>query len=179
MYVIHELVQPETLEEAYSVLTARPDSTVLGGGAYLRLGSRQIGTAIDLSGLKLDFINELADGIAIGAMTTLRQIELHPVFQSYFNGVLSLAAGQIMGVQFRNIATAGGSVYGKYGFSDFITPLLALDAEVELFKGGRMTLEQFLDSPGSKDILTRILLKKSQTQAVYLNLRNRQLIIRC
>lgn len=38
----------------------------------------------------------------------------------------------IVGVQFRNLATVGGSLWGRFGFSDVLTLLLALDAQVEL-----------------------------------------------
>ena len=49
----------------------------------------------------------------------------------------------IVGVQFRNLATVGGSIYGRFGFSDVLTEFMALGAEVELFHGGRMPLEEF------------------------------------
>lgn len=172
MFTIHDLAQPATVEEAYRILVSNQNSAVLGGCTYLRLGTKKIGTAIDLSKLNLAFIKEKDDEIEIGAMTTFRQVETHPVFKKNFNGVLATAISQIMGVQFRNIATVGATVFSKYGFSDLITPLLALDTEVELFKGGRMLLEKFLDQPNERDILTGILVKKNRRKAVYLNFRN-------
>ena len=33
----------------------------------------------------------------------------------------------IVGVQFRNCATIGGSIWGRYGFSDVLTMFLAMD----------------------------------------------------
>ena len=42
----------------------------------------------------------------------------------------------IVGVQFRNLATVGGSVFGRFGFSDVLTLLLALEARVVLYRGG-------------------------------------------
>lgn len=171
MFTILNLVQPETVEEAYRELTDK-NGTVLGGCAFLRLGSQRIGTAVDLSKLNLDYIKELDDSIEIGAMATFRDVETSPVLNEYFNGVLSQSVSHIMGVQFRNIATVGATVYAKYGFSDLITPLLALDTEVELYKGGRMPLEEFLDRPNEKDILTGIFIKKNPRKAVYHNLRN-------
>lgn len=172
MFTIHDLVQPLTIKEAYQALTANSNSTVLGGCAFLRLGSQKIGTAIDLSKLDLDYIKELPDYIEIGAMTTFRAVETNPVLIELFNGLLPKAVSYIMGVQFRNIATVGATVYAKYGFSDLITPLLALDTEVELYKGGRMPLEEFLDKPHKQDILTRIFIKKNERKAAYHNLRN-------
>jgi 16S rRNA (guanine527-N7)-methyltransferase len=45
------------------------------------------------------------------------------------------------------LVKVGGSVYAKYGFSDLITALLALDNEVQLYKGGRMSFAEFLARP--------------------------------
>jgi CO/xanthine dehydrogenase FAD-binding subunit len=171
MFTIAELIQPHTVEEAYNALLEKPDNTILGGCAFLRLGSKKIATAIDLSQCNLSQIIEREDEIELGAAVTYRAVETAPVFSQYFNGVLPRAVGHIIGVQFRNTVTVGASVYSKYGFSDFITALLALDAEVELFKAGRMTLAEFLEKPYSRDILTRIFIKKEARVAAYQDLR--------
>lgn len=171
MFTIDNLVQPETFEEAHQVLTAKRNNIILGGGAYLRLGSQRIDTAVDLSKLNLSFIKEQDEYITLGCMTTFRDVEVSPVLNECFNGILPKAVSNVVGVQFRNIATVGASVYAKYGFSDLITALLALDTEVELFKGGRMSLEKFLNKPLEKDILTRILIKKNARKAAYQHLR--------
>ena len=67
----------------------------------------------------------------------------------------------IVGVQFRNCATVGGSIYGRFGFSDVLTLFLALDCEVELYRAGRMPLAQFAAMPYDRDILTHICLRKT------------------
>jgi CO/xanthine dehydrogenase FAD-binding subunit len=77
----------------------------------------------------------------------------------------------VIGVQFRNTVTVGASVYSKYGFSDLITALLVLDTEVELFKGGRLPLAEFLEKPFPRDILTKVLIRKDNRVAAYHNLR--------
>ena len=61
-----------------------------------------------------------------------------------------------MGVQFRNTATVGGSVFARFGFSDVATLLLALDARVRLYKGGEMPLEAFQRAPFARDILLSV-----------------------
>lgn len=172
MFTVMNLVQPETLEEAYSILASRKNNTVLGGCAFLRMTSKKIGTAIELSKLNLDYIKEVDDYIEIGATTNFRELEVNELINRYFNGVLGQAVKDIIGVQFRNVVTIGATVFSKYGFSDLIPALLALDTEVELFKGGRMSLEEFLNKPYEKDILTKILIKKNQRKAIYKNLRN-------
>ncbi|WP_425806285.1 FAD binding domain-containing protein [Desulfitobacterium sp. Sab5] len=174
MFTIREWVQPATLEEAYTTLISKKMNTVLGGCLFLKMGSKRIGTAIDLShpNLELKGITEHDEWFEIGAMTTFREIETYAAFQNYFQGVLPKSVSDVIGVQFRNGVTVGASVFSKYGFSDLITVLLALDAEVELFHGGRKTLQEFLDQPYKKDILTKIWLRKNNRKASYQNLRN-------
>ena len=134
MFTLMELVQPQSLEEAYEILMKRKNNIVIGGSAFLRMGEKRIGTGIDLSNLNLNLIEETSDYIEIGAMTTLRDLEVSPILNKYFNGVIGNCVKDIIGVQFRNVVTVGASVFSKYGFSDLIVALLSLDTEVELYK---------------------------------------------
>lgn len=170
--IIKEYFKPTNLKEAYSLVEEK-NAVIFGGGAFVRLGAKEIDIAMDLTNLNLDFIEEKEDIIEIGSMTTLRKIEIDTVMKNNFSGMVSDAAAAIMGVQLRNIATVGGTVYGKYGFSDFNTALLALDTYVELFKGGRVSLKDFLqDKKRVKDIVTKIIIKKDNRKAVFQSLRN-------
>lgn len=171
MFTLNALVQPDNLAETYQILSDKRNNTILGGCAFLKMGSKRIGTAIDLTNLKLDYIKEQEGFIEIGAMTSLRELETHKLFNEYFNGVLPKSVHNIIGVQFRNGVTVGASVYAKYGFSDLLTALLVLDTEVELYKSGRMSLVDFLNRPKEKDILVRLWIKKTDRQATYLSLR--------
>ncbi len=172
MFTVEKLLRPNSTKEAYDTLVSKKNNIVLGGCAFLRLSSRNISTAIDLSKLELDYIKDQKDYIEVGAYTTFRDIEIHPLFIENFNGVISKAVGNVIGIQFRNIVTIGASIFSKYGFSDLITALLALDTEVELYQAGRMSLEEFLKRPYEKDLLTRVFIKKDQRKAVYQDLRN-------
>ena len=172
MFTVVDLVQPETLEEAYSILMSKKNNTLLGGCAFLRMGSKKIGTAVELSKLDLNYIKEVEDYIEIGAYTSLRELEVNEITKKYFDGILGKAVGDIIGIQFRNVVTIGATVFSKYGFSDLITALLALDTEVELYKGGRMSLEEFLKRPYEKDILVKILIRKQNRKAIYDSFRN-------
>ena len=49
-------------------------------------GHSRINTAIDLSGLGLDKIEENDDEFRIGCMVTLRQLEVHDGFNQYTGG---------------------------------------------------------------------------------------------
>ncbi len=172
MFRMLAVAQPDTLAEAYKILTAKRFNTVLGGCAWLRMGSLAIPTGVDLAKLNLTYINDFADTIEIGAMATLRAIEKSRALTEYGNGILPQAVSNIIGVQFRNVATVGGSVFARFGFSDVITALLALDAEVELYKGGRMSLAEFLDKPRAKDLLIKVIIHKTERTAAYQALRN-------
>ncbi len=99
------------------------------------MGNRNVTTAIDLSGLGLDTITETEEEFVIGCMTPLRDLELHEGLHAYTHGAMKESLRHIVGVQFRNCATVGGSIWGRFGFSDVLTMFLALDTEVELFKG--------------------------------------------
>lgn len=169
--IIKEYLKPESIDEAYNMLQKK-GAIILGGGAFLHLQRIEAEAAVDLSKLGLSFIEEKGDSIEIGAYTTLREIEESELLKGYFNGILSKVTGLVMGVQVRNTATIGGTVYGKYGFSDIITALSVLDAEVELYKEGRIPFETFLSNKIEKDILTKIILKKDDRKAVFNNIRN-------
>ncbi len=171
MFSVRNYVKAKSLEEAYE-LNQKKTSVVLGGTVWLKMGNRQIQTAIDLSDLGLDKIEETEDAFSIGAMVSLRQLETHKGLHEYFHGALKEATRHIVGVQFRNCATVGGSVYGRFGFSDILTCLLAMDTYVEMFQGGIIPLKQFIDMPYDRDILVRVIIKKDNRQVVYLSHRN-------
>jgi len=167
MFTIQKLVQPDSLAEAYHLLTAQKNNVILGSCAFLRLGSQRIGTAIDLSRCALTHITETEQDVRIGAMATLRDLETSPTLHAIGSGVIPGAVSHVVGVQFRNSATIGGSVFSKYGFSDLLPPLLALDTEVQLHQGGRMALADFLLAPYRKDILTEVIVRKTAHSAAY------------
>ena len=171
MMTIQNYVRAQSLEQAYE-LNQNKRSRVLGGMLWLKMTSLTVPTAIDLSGLGLDAIEESQEGFSIGAMVTLRQLELHPGLNQYTQGAVAGAVRDIVGVQFRNMATVGGSIFGRFGFSDVLTVFLALDAYVELYKGGVIPLEDFSQMPPDRDILVRIIVKKRPLRCVYSAMRN-------
>ena len=120
MFTIETLHQPQTLSEVKQLVEKFPDITILGGCGFLKLSSRKIPVALDLSRCELDRIRETEQQIEIGAMVTLRDIEKNPALNQWFDGALPKAVSHILGVQFRSCATIGASVYSKYGFSDIV-----------------------------------------------------------
>ncbi len=171
MLKIKEYVKAESLEQAWEMNQKR-STKILGGMLWLKMSSQTIQTAVDLSGLGLDQIEETEVAFSIGCMVTLRQMEQHPGLAAYTDGAMAESVRHIVGVQFRNLATVGGSLFGRYGFSDVLTFLLALDAEVELYKGERMPLAVFAESPRDNDILVRVIIHKTPLKCIYLSHRN-------
>ena len=116
MLTIQNYVKAKTLDEAYELNQAR-NSRVMGGMMWMRLGNARVKTVIDLSELELNKIEETDHVFKIGAMCTLRQLETHQGLNEYSKGNIAKALSPIVGVQFRNQATVGGSIFGRYGFS--------------------------------------------------------------
>lgn len=77
MMTIREYKRVESLEEAWE-LNQKKANRVIGGMIWLKMRPGNVGTAIDISGLGLDQIEETEDAFEIGAMVTLRQLEEHP-----------------------------------------------------------------------------------------------------
>lgn len=171
MLSIDHYVQVTSLAEAYDTLVSVPGSVVLGGCGFLRLGARRIGTAIDLSRLGLDCIAEVGSTVEMGAMTSLRMIETHPLTAGLGNGVLPRALAHIVGVQFRHCATLGGTVAGRYPFSDPLTVLVALDATVQLYRQGQVVLAEYLTAKADPDIVEKIILPRDGRLAAFTSLR--------
>ena len=167
MFSLKEYITVKNLQEAYELLNQNKNNVVLGGLLWLKMGNKNYNRGIDLSQLGLDTIIENESEIEIGCMTTLRQIETSSVLNTYFDGIVAGSVKNIVGVQFRNCATLGGSVYSRFGFSDLLTALLALDSYVHMHGGGIMPLEQFITMPYQKDILVKIIIKKDGRSASY------------
>lgn len=171
MLKIKNYVKAESLEQAYE-LNQKKSACVLGGMVWLKMGNRNVATAIDLSGLGLDTIRETEEEFIIGCMTSLRALETNESLHAYTKGTVRESLRHIVGVQFRNCATVGGSIWGRYGFSDVLTMFLGLDAWVELYKGGRIPLDRFAEMKKDRDILVNVIVKKVPLKTVYLSQRN-------
>lgn len=155
----------QTLDEAYA-LNAKKSTVIVAGNMWLRMCGMRRQTALDLSALGLDFIKEDEQGFTIGAMTTLRTMETHAALNTAFGGVFARAFEPIVGTQFRNSATVGGSVFSRFGFSDVSTLLLAMGAKVVTHARGEVPLDEFQKEKWDRDILTAIRIEKGRSAAI-------------
>jgi len=159
---IKEYFKAPSLDQAYTALLEDDSNILIAGGAWLRQSNKLVNKAIDITMIGLNEITATDNTIEIGAMASLRQIETSDLVKKQCNGILCEAINHIMGVGIRNIATLGGSVMGKYAFSDLFTPLLVMDASLIFYKKGEMTVTDFLNTKKmEKDILIKIVLPKT------------------
>lgn len=166
MLQIKQYAKVTSLDEAYE-LNQKKNNVIIGGMHWLKMSSKMVGTAIDLSGLGLDQIIETDDEFEIGCMASLRDIECHEGLNAYTDNAVRDAVKDIVGVQFRNTATVGGSIFGRYGFSDILTIFLALDTRVVLHKAGELSLAEYADMKPDRDIVVKLIVKKSPVKVAY------------
>lgn len=172
MFYYNQYVRAQSLDEAYELYQKKPNF-VLGGMLWLKMKNKTLGTAIDLCDLGLDQIDEDENEFRIGAYATLRQIETHEALNAYTHGAIAESVRHIVGVQFRNVATVGGSIWGRFGFSDVMTIFRALGARVQLHKAGIMDLDEFAALPRTtRDVLVSVIVPKNAKGVVYLSQRN-------
>jgi CO/xanthine dehydrogenase FAD-binding subunit len=162
---IKEYRRAASLEEAWELLKKSRRNRLLGGCTFLRRTRLVIQTGIDLIDLGLEYIRETGENIHIGAYTSLRDMETSGILQKEFDGAFTRLLEHFIGVQLRSHITIGAHVYSRFGFSDIIPVLMASNARVRLYRGGEMTLKDFMASPCKNikaDILTEIILPKEK-----------------
>src|SRR5271169_3064722 len=110
-----ELVQPNSIADAQKVLEQQGENGwVLAGGMdsfdWLKDRIKKPKVVVDLSGVsELKGVRTTADGIEIGAMTTLTEVVQHPVIREKYS-LLATGAELVASPQIRNQGTLGGNV---------------------------------------------------------------------
>ena len=110
-----ELYQPTDEATALALAnTLGSDGWLLGGGqdTYGWLKDRNKTPAAMIELTQVDAwkgIRETADGVEIGAVTTITEIATNPLIQSKY-ALLSTAAGRVASPQIRNVGTLGGNL---------------------------------------------------------------------
>lgn len=157
-----------SLEDAYQKLNENPKNAIIGGGLWMKKTGMSYETLIDLSLLGLDQIKEDKEYIHVGSMVSLRDYEKNPAINALFDGKVAFSAREVLGPAFRNTATIGGTVYGRYPFSDVLCGLLPLDVKVKLYPEQEMTLDEFINFRGKiSGIITEIIIKKEEGRGYF------------
>jgi xanthine dehydrogenase YagS FAD-binding subunit len=110
-----ELLQPTSIADAQKLLSQQgEDGWVLAGGLdsfdWLKDRIKKPKVVVDLSGVtELKGVRATADGIEVGAMTTLTEVVQHPLIKERYE-LLADAAELVASPQIRNQGTIGGNV---------------------------------------------------------------------
>jgi len=135
---VEAFYRPATVREALQLLqrgkgSARivagcTDVVVEPRGHTGRQPDRPVRFLIDITHAGLSYVRRRAASWAIGATTTMAQIEESAEVRGLAGGLLSRAAATCGSVQIRNMATVGGNMANGSPAADLAAPLLALDA---------------------------------------------------
>jgi xanthine dehydrogenase YagS FAD-binding subunit len=122
-----DLFQPTQLKDALSILDSYgKDAWKMAGGydslVWFKERIKRPKAVVDLMGIEeMHGIKETPDGVEIGALTTLTEVERHPVIQAKYR-LLADAVGKAASPQIRNAGTIGGNasqdarcLYYRYG----------------------------------------------------------------
>jgi CO/xanthine dehydrogenase FAD-binding subunit len=140
-----------TVDEALALLGGRDGSRPVAGGTDLAIVLADNPAAppllVDIAGIPaLRGVRRTADGLSIGAATTIAEIAARDDLPACLNqGARAIGSPQI-----RNLATVGGNVCNASPCGDTLSPLVALDAAFVLSSraGTRIVpAEQFFVGP--------------------------------
>ncbi|KAA8885661.1 xanthine dehydrogenase family protein subunit M [Nocardia colli] len=124
-----EYFRADTIEDAVTAVSARPDAAYLAGGTnlvdHMKLGVAGPTLLVDIGHLALDRITELpGGGLRIEAGVSNTDVAAHPLVRTRYpaltRALLSGASGQL-----RNLATTGGNLLQRTRcvyFQDITTP---------------------------------------------------------
>jgi CO/xanthine dehydrogenase FAD-binding subunit len=175
-----DFFQPATLAEACRLLSENgPGGRFLAGGTDLVIALKEKGLVprylVDLKRLPgLTGIREHSDGsMTIGALTTMRDIEISPLITKKYP-FLAQSAAEVGSIQIRNRATIGGNMANATPSADTAPALIALDASARIVgvNGERtVVLEDFFKGPGqtvmsADEILTEIAVPETSPRLV-------------
>ena len=165
---VNEYYRASSLEDAYQKLQEDPRNVILAVGLWTKKMGQNYNALIDVSTLGLNKISETKDEVIVGSMTTQRDFENSDIVRKLFNDAIAFSVREVMGVNFRNLATIGGSIMGRYPFSDVITGLLPYDVSLEFYPKKSLTLEEYLKYQGKLNaILIAIHIKKANGNGFY------------
>jgi carbon-monoxide dehydrogenase medium subunit len=176
-----DYIRPGNMEDAIAALQANDEPYLLAGGTDLLIGMKTNAVKpkclIDLKGIPgIDCI-EYDNGFKLGALTTVRDVEVSPLIREKIPA-LSEAAATLGSIQIRNRATIGGNLCHGSPAADMAAILLAMNCELQIATGnGAKTigLDQFFTGPNStvlnrNEVLSQIIIPKEieQFKGIYL-----------
>ena len=164
-----EYFTPKTIQEACSlVLQYKGEAKIIAGGTDLVVEMKREEVLpkyiINIGGIGLDYITyDDRDGLRIGALATIRSIEVSPLVRERFN-ILSQAASKLGTWQIRNRGTIAGNLVTAAPSAEMAPALIVLGAKIKIMGADGeniVPVENFFTGPGqtvlqSDEILTEI-----------------------
>ena len=175
-----DMYQPTSVQEASRLLKQHgAGGRFLAGGTDLVIAMKEKGLVpkyvVDLKQIAgLSGIRENSDGgISIGALTTMRDVEISPLIKRKYP-FLAQSAAEVGSIQIRNRATVGGNMANATPSADVAPALIALNASAKIAgESGERTLplEEFFRGPGqtvmgADEILTEVTIPKTSARLV-------------
>jgi carbon-monoxide dehydrogenase medium subunit len=162
---VETFCRPASVPEALRLLQRnKGHARIVAGGTDLVIeGGDAVRVLIDITRAGLSYIRGRGTAWAIGATTTLSEIEESEGLRAFAGGILPRAAATCGSPSIRNLATLGGNLANASPAADMATALLALDASVAMAdaRGRRkLPLADYLAGAGgngfSKSILVEV-----------------------
>lgn len=168
-----ELHEAATLDEAAAAMQRyAPDARLLAGGTDLlvdlKTGRLRIGHVVSINRIDaLRGISVDADGLRIGALTSITELDRSPLVRERFSPILD-ATGKMAAPQVRNVATVGGNIASAVPCADLPPILTTMHASVTLWSAARrrnVPLEAFFVGPRATvcrddEVMTAVLIPK-------------------
>ena len=133
---------------------------------------------VDLKGLpELAGVRDGEGIITIGALTTLAELEHHPLVQQHCPA-LAASAREFAGMQIRHRATLGGNIVNASPAGDTLPPLYAHDARVRITAADgerELPIAEMVTGPGKTalepgELLTAIVIPKRPGASIFYKL---------
>ncbi len=161
---VEAFYRPSSVREAIRLLEGgKGRARVVAGGTDLVVeGDSTVRALIDITHSGLTYIRKQGGVCAIGAATTMAELEQSPAIRALAGGLLARAAATCGSIQIRGVATVGGNIANGSPAADLVTPLLVLDAVVVVAdaKGRRkLPIAEYLAARGTKGLRRSLLVE--------------------
>jgi carbon-monoxide dehydrogenase medium subunit len=129
-----EYFRPQRIEEAVETLSSFGEAArAIAGGTDLMVKKPPfVKCLVDLTHLNLGYIDKEGDGIKIGALTKIRELETSRLLQEGPYCAIAAAARSIGSPSIRNMATLGGNLCNGAPSADMPPSLIGLDAAARI-----------------------------------------------
>lgn len=161
------VISPESAAEAYDAYHSTDSAILVAGAQEINKREGHYDLAIHLRNAGLDYIEDRGDEIAIGAMTTMREIETSSLLKELAGGVIVECLKEFGDTGLKSKATIGGLIALKKPVSLLIPILLALTTDVLLEGKGRMDLNDYLYCPPMGEMIKEVIIQKELVYTTY------------